>query len=552
MKNAALKCSFSLLVLLFAVLSLPAKPHDYFIKFTDRNNTAYSLDNPGQYLSPRAILRREKQNIPIDSNDLPVNVWYLEMLRNTGAKVLFSSKWLNAATVEITDTTGAVLSAIKALPFVDTGRVQLLRKKGSGVKSVKTATANPIDNFSATEYGASYTQLALCNGQGLHGLGYKGEGKLIGIIDAGFFHADSLKALAHLFSDKKIIAVRNFVSSKNPFMGATHGMMVLSSIAGILPGKLLGVAPDAEFILMETENDTSEYPVEEDAWVAAMEFADSLGVDVVNSSLGYTQFDDPALNHSYADMDGKTLHASIAAGIASKKGIIVEVSAGNEGAKSWHYLSAPSDAIDILCTGAVDSNGLITKFSSRGPSADGRIKPDVCAMGASVVVADSHDGEITRVAGTSLAGPLIAGLTADLWQAFPDKTNNEIMDAVRMSGNHAMHPDGDYGYGIPDYLLAYRILSNEAILNTNEYLFQMYPNPFRDHPNLSMFSKKSQFLHTLISDLAGRIIFEHDYEIVAGNVLNLPLAMMDQYPSGIYIITIKSDEGIVTKKLVKE
>ncbi len=552
MKNAAFKSSFFLLITLLTVLSLQAKPHDYFIKFTDRNNTIYSIDKPEQFLSPRALLRRQKQNIYIDSTDLPVNSWYLDSLRRTGAKVLFASKWFNAATVEITDTTGVVMQRIISLPFVDTKDTQRLRKMGGKIKSTGTASVVPNDNFSASEYGSSYNQIALCNGQKLHALGYKGDGMLIGIIDAGFFHADSLQALAHLFTDNKIIATRNFVDNQNVYLGATHGMMVLSSMAGILPGKLYGVAPNADFILMISENDTSEYPVEEDAWVAAIEFADSLGADVVNTSLGYTQFDDHSLDNTYANMDGKTIRASIAGGIASKKGIIVEVSAGNEGAHAWHYISAPSDAIDILCTGAVDSNGLVTGFSSRGPSADGRVKPDVCAMGASVVVADTKDGQTTRVAGTSLSGPLITGLSADLWQAFPDKSNNEIMSAIRMSGNHAMHPDADYGYGIPDYFLAYRILNNEAILNENEYLFQMYPNPFQDHPKFSMFSKKSQYLHASISDMAGRVIFENSYEIVAGNVLNFPLEFMDYYPKGMYLITLKSDEGIVTKKLVKE
>ena len=503
-------------------------------------------------MSARAIERRQRQNIAIDTRDLPVNSWYLDSLRQTGARVLFHSKWFNAATVEIRDTTGVILQKIKSLSFVDSPATQQLRKKGGKIKSTSQTDVTSSEGFTASEYGASFTQISLCNGQALHGLGYKGEGKLIGIIDAGFIRADSISALAPLYTEKRILATHNFVDSNSIYTGATHGMFVLSSIAGWMPGKLIGVAPRANFILMVSENDTSEYPVEEDAWVAAAEFADSAGVDVINSSLGYTQFDSSGLNHTYADLDGKTLRSSIAGGIASEKGIIVVNSAGNEGADPWYHISAPSDAIDILCAGAVDSFNRVTKFSSRGPSYDGRIKPDVCAMGASVVVADTRDGNITRVSGTSLSAPLLTGLTACLWEAFPDKSNKEIMNAIRMSGNHSMHPDAEYGYGIPDYLLAYRLLKNEAILKSNEYLLQTYPNPFTDHPVISFYSAKAQVLHAMVSDLAGQVLFEHDYEVVSNSVLNVPVNFFDHQPHGMYFLTMKTSDGIVTKKVVKE
>ena len=387
----------------------------------------------------------------------------------------------------------------------------------------------------------------------MHGLGYKGKGKRIGIIDAGFYHADSMDALAHLFQNNKIIGTKNFVLNRDVYLGATHGEMVLSSIAGILPGKLYGTAVDADFVLLESENDTSEYPVEEDAWVAAAEYADSAGVDVINSSLGYTQFDDPTLNHTYSDLDGKTLRSSIAAGIASKKGIIVVNSAGNEGAQPWHYISAPADAIGILTAGAVDSNGLIARFSSRGPSYDGRIKPDVCAQGVAVVVADpGKNGSITRVSGTSLSAPILTGLTACLWEAFPDKSNTEIMDAIRMSANHVMHPDVDYGYGLPDFLLAYRILNNEAVFTEKEYLYELYPNPFTLYPTLSMYSSTAQILKAIISDMSGRVIYENNFELNANTFLNVPFKFLINYPSGIYVLTLRSAEGVISKKLIKQ
>jgi serine protease AprX len=542
------------LILISLIVSASPGPHDYFIKFRDKNNSPYSVSRPLEFLSARSLERRQKQHINIDEKDIPVNPAYLDSLRRIGVKVLFTSRWFNAATIETDDTTGHIIDLIKTFSFVDSPSTQLLRKRG--IIKVKTISDNTNKKTepatSGGEYGAAFRQIDMCHGQSLHELGSTGKDMLVAIIDAGFFHVNILYAFTELRRQNRIIATHNFVDNSDIYSGATHGMFVLSSIAGYLPGKLKGTAPDASFLLLVSENDTSEFPVEEDAWIAAAEYADSAGADLINSSLGYTRFDDSLLNNSYTELDGRTLRISRAAQVAAQKGILVMNSAGNDGAKSWHYISAPADALDILTVGAVDSNRMVSSFSSRGPSADGRIKPDVCAMGRSVTVADSKDSSITHVSGTSLSSPIITGLAACLWGAFPDKTNMEVMNAIRLSADHAMYPDNDYGYGIPDFLLAYRILKNEATLGNKDDIIGLFPNPFTGFPRLSYYSKTRQDINLRITDMEGRLIYKNVYPVTANSVLDKELEFLDKVPHGMYLISIQSANGTITKKLVKE
>ncbi|MEG1556622.1 MAG: S8 family serine peptidase, partial [Bacteroidales bacterium] len=256
---------------------------------------------------------------------------------------------------------------------------------------------------------------------------------------------------------------------ENPFREASHGTMVLSCIASYVPGELVGSAPFVAAYVAKTEDGRSENKIEEDNWVAGIEWADSLGCQVLNSSLGYTKFDDSLQTRTYEDLNGKTSRASRAATIAASKGMIVCNSAGNEGTKKWKYIGAPADAEQILSVGAVDINGKRASFSSYGPTADGRIKPDACAVGKNTFVATPRSKTL-KSNGTSFSSPILSGMVVCLWQAFPEKSNLEIIDAIRKSGSQIMAPDSSLGYGITDFLRAYNYLNlKENVKNLADF-----------------------------------------------------------------------------------
>lgn len=299
------------------------------------------------------------------------------------------------------------------------------------------------------DYGKGYGQIKMLNGIELHKKGYKGKGMTIAVIDGGFYNADIIPDLQNV----DILGVHDFVNPghDNVFEEETHGMMVLSTIAMNQPGKMIGTAPEASFWLLRSEDGYTEQLVEEDNWCAAIEFADSIGVDVVNTSLGYTKFDNPADNVKYWELDGHTHMASNSASMAASKGMVLCQSAGNEAFYStWKLIGVPADADNILSVGALRPDGINTYFSSIGNSADGRIKPDVCAQGEDCAVMNKN-GELTTADGTSFSSPITCGMVACFWQAHPNLTAKQVIEAVRMRGSNVEHPDNVFGYGIPDY-----------------------------------------------------------------------------------------------------
>jgi hypothetical protein len=518
----------------------------YSVEFTDKNNSPYSLSNPLAFLSQRSLDRRSKNAVSLTTEDLPVNPAYLDSLRAKGARVMFTSRWFNTATVAV--DTELVMIEIAKLPFVQ-GYQKVYRKKGGNKLSVE----NNNELLRRTSYGASLTQISMLKGDYLHQKGFKAQGVLIAVLDGGFYRVDKLEAFSHLRENNRIITTRNFVTGKDSvYNDATHGMIVLSSMAGQLQGKLYGTAPEASYVLLQSENVGSEYPVEEDAWVAAAEFADSIGADIINSSLGYTRFDDPSMNHSYADMNGNTNRSSRGANIAFSKGILVVSSAGNDGANSWHYISSPADGDSVIAVGAVDDLQIPGTFSSYGPSSDGDVKPNVSALGVDAVVASTTDGEISTASGTSLASPILCGVAACLIGAFPDKTNNEIKEVIEKSAHIYPNSHLQMGYGIPDFKMAYEMLSLTKNEKSDEFkLLELYPNPYANNVIISLYTKNSSRVYINIYDNMGRSVYQKEYTSSKNNVDKMSLDMSNDQKSGVYTLSIVSDYWSIKKKLVK-
>jgi len=458
-------------ILLFFILSLgfqpdsfAQKPAKYWIQFKDKQYTTYSVDHPEQFLSPKAIQKRMQLGISVTEQDFPVNQQYIDKIMALDSNmILFTqSKWLNGITVY--SNTEEILDDIQSLNFVMFCEKTIQMKEEEDKIDYHFLYINdqhplqiqeiPLD----IDYGFSKYQLRVNNIHWLHRLGFRGKNILMMLLDGGFHNVDTLRHFALLREENRLRGCRNFVQpSESAFRGGFHGTSVLSCIASYIPGELVGSAPLVSVWLAQTEDSRSENKVEEDNWVAGVEWADSLGCDILNSSLGYTKFDDTTQIRTYANLDGKSSRASQVATIAAAKGMIICNSAGNEGNKTWRYIGCPADAQDILAVGGVDTACKRAPFSSYGPTADGRIKPDAVAVGWNSYVADQHSKTL-KGSGTSFASPLMAGMVACLWEAFPKKSNYEIMEAVRQSGNRANAPDSSLGYGITDFLKAYNLL----------------------------------------------------------------------------------------------
>ena len=525
-------------------------PNKYWLQFKDKNNNPYSINNPSEFLSQRAIQRRINQNIPVSQNDIPITPMYIDSLKKLGVKIINKSKWFNAVTIQTTDL--ALLDSINKLSFVNI----ILRNYTKEIKIPKTEKNNSTNSYKGAtniyDYGAGLNQIEMLNGQILHNYGYQGQGMLIAVLDAGFYKVDSLPAFDSIRANNNILATKDFVDrDNNVFDAASHGMMVLSTIGGYVAGSLIGTAPRAKFLLLRSEDSNSENIIEEDNWVSAVEFADSAGADIISSSLGYTTFDDPLQSHTYSDMNGKTTRVSIAATIAARKGIIVVNSAGNSGGNSWHYIGAPADADSILTVGAVDQNGDYIYFSSTGPTFDKRIKPDIVAKGYLTAV-ETVSGNVSTGNGTSFAAPVVAGLVACLWQANPSSTNMEIIDAIKRSANKYSHPDSLRGYGIPNFAYANSILHGINYDDfSNENLLSIYPNPFSNNFNIRFYSVDSQDIKIEIFNLVGEKIFNNSFKCNAFSINDINIVSSNNISQGIYFLKISSNSKVYQQKLIK-
>lgn len=423
-----------------------------YLKDKDLDHTPFSVNRPSEFLSQRSIDRRKRQGIPVDLTDLPVAPAYEKQVTEAGIEIVGKSKWNNTLLIRIHKD--KELRKLEGLEFI-TKRKKVFQAPDSVSQRMRSNVRNGLNVWSQGDefYGAADAQLKSLNGKKLHENGYRGKGMMIAVFDGGFMNADKIPALHKI----KLAGVKDFVvpESKSVFGEMEHGTMVLSTMAANAPDFYVGVAPEAQYLLIRCEDERTESLAEEDYWASAAEYADSCGVDVINSSLGYHGFDDSSMDHHYYEQDGNTALISRTASMCADKGIVCVNSAGNDGMGSWKKINFPADAKDILTVGSINEHGMNAAFSAVGPTVDGRIKPDVMAFGSPTCVITGR-GSIINDNGTSFSSPLVAGMVACLWQALPGKTAKQIIKLVKLAGDNQQHPDNVFGYGVPDFWKAYQ------------------------------------------------------------------------------------------------
>ncbi|KAA0989447.1 S8 family peptidase [Dyadobacter aurulentus] len=528
----------------------------YLVLLKDKTGTPYSVEKPQDFLSERAIARRNRQNVPVTATDLPVNPAYITAIKQTGAAVIFSTRWFNGVLIE---ASAAQLEAIKKLAFYKGIELNLpvanISSDSPGIQRV----AKSQEKFGTTEdlnYGNMNAQLALMEVPELHKKGFQGENMLIAVMDNGFVNGNTLGFLDQLRTEKRIIDTYDFLNREtNVYNSGSHGINVLSTMAAYQPGTMIGAAFKASYALYHTENDFGESPYEEITWLLAAERADSIGADVVNTSLGYYSFDDDfatdAYNYTYEDMNGKTTIISRAARFATRTGMLVVNSAGNEGNNAWRYITAPADVDSVLTVGATTYDRSYAALSSIGPNAAGQQKPDLAAVGFGTVVG-SVSGSASSGNGTSFSSPLIAGLAAILWQAHPQLTAQQIIYVLKKSGHLANAPDNKLGFGVPSAVKAEQIIADEfSPLGTEEGIISsiiLAPNPVNTnvtltippaligrHASLNVFGVNGVSRYNKTERLT------ESHTIFAGNL-----------PAGLYLMSIQVDNQERTLKFIKK
>ncbi len=532
----------SVLFLSLLAISFLSQGQETWVFFTDKSQSNYSLDRPEEFLSPASIQRRVRQNIPLNSSDLPVPRVYVASVQEAGFEVRAESRWLNAIVVSASEDE---LDALKKLPFVSKLKpVQKLRAVPAQAEEKLSPVANPKPSpqrFRASlPYGPSYRQIEIMNGVPLHDAGYLGQGMTIAVLDAGFIFTNQLAVFDSLNQSGRLKGTRDFVGGgTNVYQASTHGTSVLSLMAGYLPDSIIGSAPRANYYLIRTEDVGSETLIEEYYWLQGAEYADSVGADIINSSLGYTTMDDPNDSHSYSDMDGNTTLITKAADWAAGKGILVVNSAGNSGLNSWRYIGAPADGDSVLAVGAVNKNAVYAPFSSHGPSYDGRVKPNVSCQGQDVYYA-TLSGGVAQGNGTSFASPLCAGMAACLWQANPGASNMDILQSIQESSHKYNNPDTLLGHGIPNFALIMTIGEEEV----KGLSWKLYPNPSQGRFMLN-FSEETQ-AKLQIYDLSGRLVYQDEINKTRNEI------DLSKHPSGMYILQIHAEGAIQVQKLIIE
>lgn len=533
-------------LLLFCVLlysSYNFCQEDAWIILKDKPTASSYLSNPLTMLSQRSLDRRTKQKIALDEKDVPVhNNYYNQIKGADGITVLAKSKWLNAIHVRGEKVKiDALTSSFTFIDKIEFANRSFNARSSTQIKKQKPSHQNKFSSIKEDfNYGVTSSQITMIKADFLHKKGFTGNGMHIAVIDAGFPNVNTLSAFKRIRDNNKILGGYDFVNrSANFYTGHNHGTNVLSDISGYIKDQFVGTAPDASFYLFITEDVSNEGPLEESLWVEAAERSDSLGVDIINTSLGYTTFDNANYSHTYADMDGKTAFISRGAEIGVSRGMILVTSAGNEGNKSWKYISAPADAASVFTIGAVDATETIASFSSFGPTADGRVKPDVLAHGRNVYVINHQTGVPSTSNGTSFSSPVMAGAVASFWQAFPTKTNVEIMNMIRESADKYNNPTNQYGYGVPDLEQAYNKTLSLGDIDIKD--FTVYPNPVTDNLIVSYIDTITEIT---IYTLLGQEIYKDNF---TSNIINV-----SSLTSGVYIVQIESGKKIEKIKFIKK
>ena len=528
-------------------------PTCYRIYLKDKANSPYSIDNPSAYLSQRAIDKRARFNIPITEQDLPVNPQYKQQILGLDAEMHFLavSKWMNTATLYCPDST--VVPQIEALPFVDS--VMAVGNYILHDLPVYQIPENPVPLVHNTlstsketiDYGEGLPQIALLNGIPLHEEGFRGEGMLIAVIDGGFFGIETISFYQELENSGRFYGhyslMPDFVDTLQSGWSEVHGTIVTSAMAANTNGEFVGTAPGASYALIHTEWVGSEEIIEEDFWANGAEIADSIGADVVSSSLGYRAFPDfPQNDISYENMDGVHSIASQCATILGQKGVIVCVAAGNDGNNEYYYVNRPGDAFDILTVGACTADSLIAGFSSHGPSYDGRVKPDITSQGVATACYYPYN-MLSTADGTSLATPVAAGMCACLWQAMPVYTATEMMQIIRESSHLYHNPNTEFGYGIPDFYGAYA--SHVGIHDYNPLQLSVYPNPVTDQ--LNIVNPDGNIQTVTLYNASGQLVLQT--AVSSSPILEINVSSL---PNGFYIGTATlNNHQTATFKFIK-
>ncbi|MDR1601835.1 MAG: S8 family serine peptidase [Tannerella sp.] len=446
-------------LLLFAGTVAAGESYCFRVYLKDKGVTDASLLTPETFLSKESLDRRVRRMVDVSLSDVPIAPSHVETLVAAGVRPVTQSKWMATVVVESDDS--LAVDRLKVLPVVDS--VQFVWKGADRLTGSDcppdTTPLDPTKEKTSQDYGYAQTQIEMLNGIKLHELGKRGQGMRIAVIDAGFLNVDRIS----MFESLHLLGTHNVVfPGGNVYCEDDHGTKVLSCLAANQPGRMVGTAPDASYLLIKSEDTRSEYPIEEDFWAAALEYADSMGIDIVSSSLGYYVFDTNDTLYHACDLDGKTAFISQVARMAEEKGILLFVSAGNEGNHEWGKITFPADVPGLLTVGAINEGRRRSSFSSTGFTADYRVKPDIVALGTGATVVDAS-GDISRSNGTSFSTPIVAGLGACLWQALSWLSNREIMALIRQTASQADHPDAEQGYGIPDMYKAYQKELNAAV-----------------------------------------------------------------------------------------
>jgi hypothetical protein len=514
-------------------------PHNlHLVELIDKSSSPFSLFSPQEYLSHRALERRLNQGVLIDMLDIPVSIPYIKIVEKF-APIQGISKWLNALAVHTESK--KTLKEIEALPFVKS--VQPLGKFRKAKVGKMYSKRPDIDssNHQESYYGLAETQITMLGGEKLHQLGFTGKEIHVGIVDGGFRNSYRMSVFDSLFLEQRILGTHDFVDGDDfVYESSTHGTNVLSIMAAKRPHLMVGTAPDAFYYLFKTEDVRGEYKAEEFYWVLALEYADSVGIDVVNSSMGYTRFRDESMSYQYKDLDGKSAFISKAATIASAKGILIVNAAGNDGHKDWHYLAAPADVAEVLTVAAVQRDSSRAAFSSWGPTADGRIKPDLAALGENTAYASIITYDVGYGDGTSYACPVLTGMVAALKQAFPQMPNKALKTAIFKSATQSTQADSSLGHGIPNFFHAYLSLVDSSVFITQLGVVDHPKRVIDNSVHVYVEASKKMPIELTVYNLFGKQLHYHKEELQANIINKVSLFNFQAYNQGVYALKIKT------------
>lgn len=525
--NTTASLSLSIILTLFCFSVFAQSDYHFVVKFTSKSGSSYFVGSPADYLSIKAIERRNKHNVLVTTEDLPIVESNIVALNSF--KIEAKSKWFNLAVISSADSLLATQLSVNN--FIDT-IIYIGKKSGLNKKNTKN-----------WDYGLASFQTNLVNGKFLHEKGYTGKGVLVGVVDVGFSNVDVLNDFDSLISNNRVVATYDFVENEiDVYDDPSHGTSVLSTISSFLDSTIFGTAPHANCLLLVSEDESQENLIEEFHYIEAIEFADSCGVDIINTSLGYTDFDTKVFSHSRDELTGDSTWITKATNVASRKGMLMVISAGNEGGSTWSNLTFPADADSVLSVGAVDRDGNLANFSSVGlPMNHNSIKPNIVAQGKQAYLVLDNGLHVTS-SGTSFSSPQIAGWAACLMQAFPNETSWRIKKAIEFSAHQYNYPDSLMGYGIPDFEAAYYYLKHDGFQGEAADVLELFPNP--TFGEITMVSNV-EVDKIEVFDSKGALVFSQE------NFGHLSRFELSTFNNGYYTVRISTANGVSVQKIIK-